>query len=324
MSPRKLLDQLEHVTSSFVREDERLLLRLQSEDPTLSPSKWLSAHSHHLESLLDEYGGVLLRGFKINSLTEFNRSLSHISDHLMEYMFRSTPRNTLGGRVYNASSYPLDRHIPLHNEFSYFHTWPSRITFHCCIEPSTGGETPVASSARIYDRLPKDLVEEFERKKVKYIRNYSEGLDLSWKEVFQTESQDEVESYCKLNKINYKWLDGGKKLRTEHVAQSSISHRNDKKLWFNQAHLFHVSSLDPQTRQVLESFVDTEDLPRNSSYADGTPIQDEYLTAIREAYNDESIKFPWQRGDIMILDNALMAHGRTPYTGDRKIAVGMG
>ncbi len=48
------------------------------------------------------------------------------------------------------------------------------------------------------------------------------------------------------------------------------------------------------------------------------------LEHIREAYNKEKIKFKWQRGDIMILDNILTAHAREPFKGARKVAVAMG
>ena len=34
--------------------------------------------------------------------------------------------------------------------------------------------------------------------------------------------------------------------------------------------------------------------------------------------------FPWQQGDLMVLDNMLAAHGRSPYVGARQIAVAMG
>jgi len=319
-----MLEKLKDVTIDPVDKERGLLLCLTSQNSDTSTSEWLADHAHLLDALLEKYGGLLMRGFNIHSMTEFNRTLSYISADLSEYMFRSTPRTVIGGKIYTASEYPQDRHIPLHNEFSYFHSWPKRITFHCCIQPKTGGETPVASTARVYNRLPAVLRDRFEDKQVMYIRSYTEGLDLSWHEVFQTESQQVVETYCHENGIKFEWLQGGCQLRTWHIAQASTTHNNGQRLWFNQAHLFHFSSLDPQTKKILGSYVKEEDLPRNSTYGDGTPIDDHDLDLIREAYEQETVKFPWQRGDIMILDNTLLAHGRTPYTGMRKIAVGMG
>ena len=37
----------------------------------------------------------------------------------------------------------------------------------------------------------------------------------------------------------------------------------------------------------------------------------------------KNLKFQWQKGDIMILDNILTAHSREPYKGERKVAVAM-
>jgi alpha-ketoglutarate-dependent taurine dioxygenase len=33
--------------------------------------------------------------------------------------------------------------------------------------------------------------------------------------------------------------------------------------------------------------------------------------------------FPWQKGDILVLDNRLTAHGRMPFSGAKKIVLAM-
>jgi hypothetical protein len=92
-------------------------------------------------------------------------------------------------------------------------------------------------------------------------------------------------------------------------------------IWFNQAHLFHVSSLDSEIRDLLLSGGEP---PRNAFYGDGTPIDDSDLDAIRAAYEKETVVFRWQKRDVLLLDNMLTAHGRKPYRGARQIVVGMG
>jgi alpha-ketoglutarate-dependent taurine dioxygenase len=94
-------------------------------------------------------------------------------------------------------------------------------------------------------------------------------------------------------------------------------------VWFNQAHLFHVSSLETTVRETLMSLAGEEELPRNAYYGDGTPIEPSVLDHIREVYRQEEVVFPWQEGDVLMLDNMLTAHGRRPFSGPRKILVGM-
>jgi hypothetical protein len=45
---------------------------------------------------------------------------------------------------------------------------------------------------------------------------------------------------------------------------------------------------------------------------------------VTSVYKQAEIAFPWQQGDILMLDNMLTAHARNPYVGKRKIVVAMG
>jgi hypothetical protein len=94
-------------------------------------------------------------------------------------------------------------------------------------------------------------------------------------------------------------------------------------VWFNQAHLFHVSALEPATRTSLLAAVGEKNLPRNVYFGDGSTIPDEQLDMVRRAYDSATTAFPWQAGDVLMLDNRLVAHGRRPFTGDRKVIVAM-
>jgi len=64
-------------------------------------------------------------------------------------------------------------------------------------------------------------------------------------------------------------------------------------------------------------------VPRNAYYGDGTPIEPESLEEIAAAFDEESVAFSWERGDVVLVDNMLAAHGRNPYEGARRIIVGM-
>ena len=41
-------------------------------------------------------------------------------------------------------------------------------------------------------------------------------------------------------------------------------------------------------------------------------------------YEKHAVRFQWQPGDMITLDNMLVAHARDPYVGPRKIVVALG
>lgn len=77
------------------------------------------------------------------------------------------------------------------------------------------------------------------------------------------------------------------------------------------------------TRSSLLAGLTEDDLPFNTYYGDGSPFEAATLDEIRAAYQQETVSFPWQAGDILMVDNMLAAHGREPYTGQRQVLVAM-
>jgi hypothetical protein len=133
----------------------------------------------------------------------------------------------------------------------------------------------------------------------------------------------DVDRFCRNRGILAEWLDDDT-LRTTEICQATAVHPvTGKIVWLNQAHLFHVSSLNTLTRQALLELMDERDLPRNAYLGDGSPISDEELAQVRAAYEAETIAFRWQDGDVLMLDNLAMAHGRFGYEGPRELLVAM-
>ena len=132
-----------------------------------------------------------------------------------------------------------------------------------------------------------------------------------------------VEAYCRAHKIGWEWKEDGE-LRTRQVCQAVAQHPVTRDwVWFNQAHLFHVSNLPPEVRESLLEIVDEEDLPRNVYYGDGSPIEPSVLDEVRGVLEEAKVSFPWYSGDVLMLDNMLAAHARSPFSGPRKVVVAM-
>jgi alpha-ketoglutarate-dependent taurine dioxygenase len=156
-----------------------------------------------------------------------------------------------------------------------------------------------------------------------YVRNFGDGFGLSWQEAFQTDDRRAVEQYCDEHRIVLEWRDGGR-LRTRQVRPAVARHPlTGDRIWFNHLTFFHESTLAPAVRDALLSEFLEDELPNNTYYGDGTPIEPEILATLRNLYHQETVSFPWQEGDLLMLDNMMIAHGREPYRGQRKVVVGM-
>lgn len=284
---------------------------------------WATSHREFIAASLREHGGILWRGFGLTTPGEFEQFLRTLCGDLLEYRYGSTPRTRVSGDIYSSTEYPAAEHIPLHNEMSYTTSWPMKIAFFCAQPAEEGGETPIADSRRVFARIPRHIRELFTRKGVMYVRNYGWRLDLPWQDVFLTKERAEVEAYCQRASIEFEWKeDDG--LRTRQVCQAVATHpHTGDEVWFNQAHLFHTSNLRLEVRESLLASCREEDLPRNTYFGDGSPIPESLFDEVREAYRHETVSFPWRRGDVLLLDNMLVAHGRTPFRGARQILVGM-
>jgi alpha-ketoglutarate-dependent taurine dioxygenase len=283
---------------------------------------WATANRELIDTLLMRHRAILFRDFNVLTAAALDQVIKATSNgELLEYRDRSSPRHEVHDKIYTSTDYPAEQSIFLHNEGTYWMKWPQKIYFCCVIAPPEGGQTPIADCRRIYQRIDPQIVKRFTE--VMYVRNYNDGFGLTWETVFQTTDKAVVEEYCRENKIEYQWKEGNR-LRTRAVRPTVAKHpRTGEPIWFNHAAFFHVTTLEPSIRETLLAEFKEEDLPYNTYYGDGSPIEPTVLDALREAYQQEKVIFSWQEGDVLILDNMSIAHGRMPYIGERKVLAGM-
>jgi len=292
---------------------------------TPNATEWLRKNRQFVDGELNESGAILLRHFEVLTPNHFREVVELLCGGALEYKYRSTPRTDLGGGLYTATEYPAGLWIPFHNENAFQREWPLLLMFFCVQPASDGaGQTPLADTVKVTSNIDLKIRQRFMKKDVMYVRNYRKDIDLPWQTVFQTESKEAVETFCRDREIDYDWTKDGN-LRTRQVCQSFAKHPNTGQLiWFNQAHLFHPSALDIATRELMAEMFREEDFPRNAMYGDGTPLEESVLEEIRSAYQDEATQFNWEKGDILIIDNMKISHARTPYRGQRRILTAMG
>jgi len=326
-SPR-MRRSLTLASDALVRElvldsDHGLPLVIEPQVASVDLAAWAAHERESLEQKLLGHGAILFRGFDHGGVAWFERVIAALSGGALEYQFRASPRTRVGGNIYTSTDYPPDQPIFPHNEHSYSPRFPLRLFFYCDVAPERGGATPIGSTREILRRILAPIVDNFRARHVLYVRNYGDGFGLSWPTVFQTHDKAEVEAYCASVGIHAEWKEHGR-LRTHQVGPALLRHpRTGEEVWFNHATFFHVSTLPPSVRDPLLLAFSDRDLPTQTFYGDGSPIEPEVLETLRAAYRESMVTFTWERGDLLLLDNMLSVHAREPYAGSRSILTGM-
>ena len=313
----------ELVKTEFLQPETKFPLVIKSAVKGVHLQTWAKNSREFIQTQLLRYGAIIFRNFKVRSIEEFEQIIGAICEEALDYRYRASPRTQVGGRIYTSTDYPAEQSIFPHNEHAYSPTFPLKIFFFCMTPAKEGGETPIGSCRKIFDRIDPKIRDRFIEKKVMYVRNFGDGFGLPWQTVFQTSDKGKVEEYCHSNGIEVEWKEN-KRLRTRQIGSAVVKHpHTGEMIWFNHATFFHVSTLEPTTRDSLLAILKEEDLHTNTYYGDGSPIESSVLEHLRAAYQQEMVTFSWQRGDVLMLDNMLAVHGRQPFVPPRKILVGM-
>ncbi|BAY48986.1 amino acid adenylation domain protein [Scytonema sp. HK-05] len=317
------LSQTELIKTGYLQAGATFPLVIHPNVHEIDFLAWAKSNREFVETQLFQHGAILFRGFNVGSVSQFESFAQAICPELFgEY--GDLPRAGLGGKVYGSTPYPSDKAILFHNESSHLHQFPLKIWFFCVQPALQGGETPIVDCRKAYQLLEPKLRERLAQKQLMYVRNYTDSLDVSWQEFFHTNEKSVVENYCRRAKIDFEWYDNNG-LVTRQIRPALAAHpKTGAQVFFNQIQLHHIAYLEPDVRDSLLSLFGETKLPRNVYYGDGTPIENSVIEQINEVYQQSKTSFPWQQGDILMLDNMLAAHGRNAYVGERKIVVAMG
>lgn len=314
---------VEPVTIGTLHPGQVLPLVIRPATDHVDVADWAASHRDQLERLLLIHGAILLRGFALRSVADFEAIATAFYGSLYSE-YGDLPREGISGRIYASTPYPNDQMILYHNESSHLQRWPMKIGFFCMQPAEEGGMTPLLDCRAVCQHIDPEVFAEFQHKGLNYIRNFSPGLDVPWQEFFRTEDKAAVEEACRRDRMECEWTaDGG--LRVSQHCKAVLRHpKTGETVFFNQVQLHHDYCLGDETRRSLRGLFAEEDLPRRATFGDGTPIPDSVMAHLGEVFERVAFRTPWEVGDIIFLDNMLTAHARDPFKGPRKICVAMG
>ncbi|KAI7985333.1 Clavaminate synthase-like protein [Camellia lanceoleosa] len=278
----------------------------------------IKAHKPWLESLSHKAGAVLFRGFPVTTADEFNDVVEAFGFEELPYIGGAAPRNIVVGRVFTSNESPPDQKIPFHHEMAQVPKVPAKLFFFCEVEPGKGGETPIVLSHIVYERMKEkypEFVERLEEHGLIYTRVLGEEDDLTspigrgWKSTFLTKDKIVAEERAAELGTRLEWMeDGGVKTVMGPIPAIKVDKSQQRKIWFNSMVTAYTGWEDARNDPV-----------KAVTYGDGKPLPADIIYGCLKIMDEESVAIPWQKGDVLLLDNWAVLHSRRPCNPPRRI-----
>jgi len=283
----------------------------------------LSDVTARVRNLLHERGCALVRIADGASGAQFVELAALLADGPLQRGYGDLPSTGEDSPVYRSTPYPARERILWHHEAAHTGAWPHIQFFHCTVAPAAGGATPTADSRLVYELLPTNWRDRFTRFGLRYIRNFREHVDVSWRAFFGVATEEELTATCARQSIGLDWLPDGT-VRTSFRTAAAYT-ADGRPSFANQVLLHHNAALPARTRAALHGlYGPPEAFPRHVQLGNGEEIPAAVIELIAAAYDAVAIRTAWRNGDILILDNRVTAHSRDPFQGERQVRVALG
>jgi hypothetical protein len=294
----------------------------------------------NIQTVLSKHGGILVRSIGTEwSAADLERAVLQITPHLRDYIGGTSPREIVHGKVMTATALPGDWSIPPHQEMAYTKTPPSFITFFCECQAATGGESTVTDMRSVLATIDSRIRKKFDRFGIQLRRvlpsietlRLKPGIQKPWSEVFATDDQRKVESIVTAKGWKAEWLPGNTLRLWQDVVPAVITHPiSGESIWCNQAHLFSPACMmawaaEDGRRAEYETLKAAKkshpEMLDDMLLGNGEPVPDEDALHIYRVLRQLEAELLLSHGDLLILDNLILAHGRKPFTGNRRVLV---
>lgn len=299
--------------------------------------EWIQAQHDALMTALADAGAVLFRGFPTMSIQGFDKLFDHLEPYSNGLRGIANPREAKEGRVVTSTSAPPGFRLYLHQEICYAPDFPAIMVFRCVKPSVTGGETTLGDMRRMRAMLPAAFVEKLDCLGLIYRRHFVHpdtplhpfapairNFHRSWDMAFGTRDRDEVEAIC-AGLGSHEWGKDGS-LEIEFASPGTHVHPvSGETVWFNQIATLHANprSHGHFASSIRRLYPPGSQFPTTVTWGDGSDITEAELNPVYEALDTLTVATPWEKDDVMLVDNISIAHGRNIYSGDREVELAM-
>ena len=291
---------------------------------------WVESVRPVLDVLIVNHGGIVLRGFPIARTEDFSHFISLFPSFDSGYAGGRAPRKAISGKVMEATRLASSVRLALHSEMAYMRDYPKRIAFFSHQTAPVGGETLIGDVRNLVDTMPPAILAKIRRLGTRMARNFgprSNDLEGSyghmdqrgWNQSFFTEDPSQVEAICAERGLVPVWNEDGSLVVFNELEPFVVHPETGKEIYRSVLHLkpqVENAELDAEIRKKQKH-------PTGATLGNGERLTPEEMVEMEEVIEGVTYSWPWQDGDVMVLDNLQVWHGRNPYEGPRDVQVAL-
>ncbi|MEQ8956267.1 MAG: TauD/TfdA family dioxygenase [Gammaproteobacteria bacterium] len=288
-------------------------------DAKVDVSAWISEHREALLTDVERVGAVLMRGFPLHTDLDFDGAIASfgLPGFTYQQSLSNAVRKERTERVFTANEAPPDVEIFLHHEMAQTPIFPSKLFFFCELAPTVGGATPLCRSDLLLEQLQQQLPEFVAKCREHGVRytnvmpgeaDAMSGQGRSWKSTLDCSDQATAEARLASLGYSWQWQDDGSLRATTPALPAIRSLPSGTEVFFNQLIAAYMGWKDARnaTSKVVR-------------FGDDSAISDADMGQVAALAEALTFDLQWQAGDMVIVDNFLVMHGRRPFQGRRGV-----
>lgn len=209
--------------------------------------------------------------------------------------------------------------VPLHGEMYYTKNRPAMLWFYCERPPDADGETTLCDGEQLWQRMSDEAKATFTDRRVKYVRHLPDG---AWQEAFQTDDLDVVARHCAAEDTRLSVGDDGGVV-TEFLDWAvAVGRSGARDTFVNNVVALYLGELAfRQGTSAAMRKLSGGTFQLTVRMEDGAPVPGRVIKELMGLHRRSTHHHVWHEGDVLLVDNRRMLHGRAAFTGARDIYV---
>ena len=279
---------------------------------------WDKEMKHWLLNKLDTEGAIVLRNLDItgaDDLDGFTRSFGFDPYPMNSYTLAA--RRHVGGNIYTANDVKVEVELPIHHEMTQAPVPPVVLFFFCKQPAMSGGRNPLAFSPAVYDKMAErepEFVRKLKQHGVRYVNlarrhtDSNSSVGTGWHTLFNTVDREKAAETATDMGYTVAWKTGDVLEMVSPTINAFTTHPvTGRTAWFNKIITWYKLHMRNDPAGVHTLYGDFSEMPLSA------------LNTMDEVIEEETVKIQWHKGDLVLLDNRLVMHGKSGGKGPREM-----